>query len=251
MNCNPNTIELLGCKPEHYFCMTDIGQQMIENRHLFLSQRAAISFGGYATQQLRRMENALAHDVLPQGRKEEHIRQSMESAVTAFQKTYSDFDQDSIKLYTDISEKDGFDREIFADITLKHFPAREFNSMLNNMINVIGTYDKLTNRNKKKDALHLNKHAMHLIRLYLMGLDILEKEEICTYRENERDFLLEIRNGKYMQEDGTYCNEFFDIVNELEKRLKYAKKNTSLPKTPNRKKIEEFVMSVNRRAIDT
>lgn len=49
LNCNPNTIELLGCKPDHYFCMTDIGAEMISNRHMFLSQRAAASFGGYAT----------------------------------------------------------------------------------------------------------------------------------------------------------------------------------------------------------
>lgn len=64
LNCNPNTIEMLGCKPEHYFLMTDIGQSMIDNRKLFLSKRAAHSFGGYATQQLRRLENALARDRL-------------------------------------------------------------------------------------------------------------------------------------------------------------------------------------------
>ena len=33
INCNPNTIELLGCKPEHYFVLTDIGKQMIDNVH--------------------------------------------------------------------------------------------------------------------------------------------------------------------------------------------------------------------------
>ena len=48
LNCNPNTIELLGCKPEHYFFLSDIGRQMIDNRKMFLSQRAANSFGGYA-----------------------------------------------------------------------------------------------------------------------------------------------------------------------------------------------------------
>ena len=62
--------------------------------------------------------------------------------------------------------------------------------------------------------------------------------------------LLEIRRGKYQQEDGTYSPEFFEMVNEYEKRLKYAKEHTSLPKTPDYKKVEEFVMSVNRRAID-
>ena len=40
----------------------------------------------------------------------------------------------------------------------------------------------------------LGKHMMHLVRLYLMCLDILEKEEINTYRENDIPFLMNIRN---------------------------------------------------------
>lgn len=77
LNCNPNTIEMLGCRPEQYMVCTDIGREMIENRKLFLSKRAVNSFGGYANQQLRRLENALARDKLPQARKEEHILNSI------------------------------------------------------------------------------------------------------------------------------------------------------------------------------
>ena len=97
--------------------------------------------------------------------------------------------------------------------------------------------------------MHLNKHAMHLVRLYLMCFDILEKEKVITYRENDREFLLEIRNGKYMNADGTYKDEFFQMINDFEKRLEYAKENTSLPKTPDYHKIEEFVMNINEIAI--
>ena len=250
LNCNPNTIEMLGCKPEHYFCLTDLGRMMIENRHLFLSQRAVSSFGGYANQQLRRLENAIARDALPQARREEHIMQSMENSKAAFERKYTVFQEGSIKLYTDDSERDDLDREVFADITLLHFPAREFHSMINDMTNIIGCYEKLNGRNRKKDEDHLNKHAMHLIRLYLMCLDILEKEEICTYRENDMEMLLDIRHGKYQREDGTYMDEFFQMVNELEQRMRYAKENTSLPATPDYHAVEEFVMDVNRRAID-
>lgn len=249
INCNPNTIELLGCKPEHYIYLSNIGQEMIDNRKLFLSQKAVYSFGGYATQQLRRLENAIARDTLPQSRKEEHIKNSMENTVTSFKDRYSFINDSDIVLYLDDSNKENFDREIYADINLTHYPVREFNSILNELTNIIGTYDKLNGRNKKKDNEHLNKHAMHLVRLYLMCLDILEKEEINTYREHDREFLLEIRNGKYMKEDGTYRDEFFQLVNDFEKRIDYAKKNTSLPKLPDYKKIEDFVVSVNMRNI--
>jgi predicted nucleotidyltransferase len=249
LNCNPNTIEMLGCKPEHYIYMTDAGREMIENRKLFLSKRALYSFGGYANQQLNRLENALARDRLAQAQREEHIRRSMENSVKSFEDRYTEFESGSIKLFTDISTREDMDREIFADIHLTHFPARQFNGMLNDLHNVLGTYDKLNHRNHKKDDAHLNKHAMHLVRLYLMCLDILEKEEINTYREKDRDLLMSIRNGAYMKEYGTYRSEFFDMIKDLEKRLEYAKANTSLPTHPNMKEVEAFVMEVNRRAL--
>lgn len=250
LNCNPNTIEMLGCRPEHYFLITDIGQSMIDNRKLFLSKRAVHSFGGYATQQLRRLENALARDKLSQARKEEHILKSMQSSVKAFEEKYTSFEHGSLTLYTAESTRDDLDREIFADIHIDKYPAREFNGMVNALANVLGTYEKLNHRNHKKDDNHLNKHAMHLVRLYLMCFDILEKEDIITYREIDHGLLMGIREGKYQLEDGTYRPEFFEIIDDFEKRLSYAKENTSLPEHPNMKLVQEFVMDINRRSLD-
>lgn len=64
-NCNPNTIEMLFCRPDSYVFYHPIGKMMIEQRDMFLSQRAVQSFGGYANQQLRRLECAVARDRLP------------------------------------------------------------------------------------------------------------------------------------------------------------------------------------------
>lgn len=248
-NCNPNTIEMLGCKAEHYIYMTDVGREMIDNRKMFLSKRAVHSFGGYANAQLNRLENALARDRLAQAQKEEHIRRSMENAVMGFETKYTNFDHGSIRLFTDESTRDDLDREIFVDVDLKHFPARQFNVMTTELHNVLSSYEKLNNRNRKKDEAHLNKHAMHLIRLYLMCIDILEKEEIITYRGKDHDLLMGIRNGDFMLGDGTYRPEFFEMIKDLEKRVDYAKDNTSLPEKPVMKRIEEFVMDVNLRSI--
>ena len=250
LNCNPNTIEMLGCRPEDYIYMTEAGREFINNRKMFLSKRALHSFGGYANQQLNRLENALARDHLSQAKKEEHMMRSMENSVKSFESRYTNFEAGSIVLYTDDSPRDDLDREIFAKIHLDHFPARQFNSIMNDLHNVLGTYEKLNHRNHKKDDAHLNKHAMHLVRLYLMCIDILEKEEIITYREADHDLLMNIRNGEYQNEDHTYKPEFFKIVDDLKKRLDYAKENTSLPAHPNMKEVEKFVMSVNRRALN-
>ena len=45
---NPNVIEQLGCVPEHYLVLTDIGRKLIENRKMFLSQICMHTFGNYA-----------------------------------------------------------------------------------------------------------------------------------------------------------------------------------------------------------
>lgn len=39
VNTNPNVIELLGCKPEHYIYLTPIGQELLDNKKIFLSKR--------------------------------------------------------------------------------------------------------------------------------------------------------------------------------------------------------------------
>lgn len=218
---------------------------MIDNKNLFLSQRAVHAFGGYANQQLRRLQNALTHDHYPQDEKERHILGTCKSVFEDFRLQHKDIPGDAVRLYIDKGVTDGMDTEIFIDCDLKHYPLRSFKQMNSDLGTVIGQYAKLGKRNSKKDDMHLNKHAMHLVRLYLMCFDILENGEINTYREDDRDFLLEIRGGKFQKPDGTYYHEFFDLINDYEKRLEYDKKNTSLPPSPDYKRIEEFVMEVN------
>lgn len=83
LECNPNTIEQLGSKPEHYIILNDDGKKLIENRKIFLSKRAIYTFGGYANSQLRRLQNALARDSYPQAEKEKHILGSIRSAMNS------------------------------------------------------------------------------------------------------------------------------------------------------------------------
>jgi predicted nucleotidyltransferase len=245
LSCNPNTIELLGMKPEHYLYLNNIGQQLIDQRKMFLSQRAAQSFGGYASAQLRRLQNALARDSFPQEEKEQHILKSIKNAMYDFKGRYENCDEGSLHIYIDKSNQQELDSEIFVDVELKHYPLRDYKGMLSEMNNIVREYDKIGKRNKKKDDNHLNKHAMHLIRLFLMAIDIMEKEEINTYRDREQKLLLDIRNGVFQKEDGTFRNEFYEMLEDYENKFDYAVKNTSLPQEPDYKKVQEFVMSVN------
>jgi hypothetical protein len=167
----------------------------------------------------------------------------------SFSEKYTEFDEGSIRLYISESSKEDMETEIFANVSLTGYPLRDYKAMWSDMNNIIKDYNKINNRNRKKDDGKLNKHAMHLVRLYLMCFDILEKEEIITFRENDHDLLMSIRGGAFQHEDGTYSDDFFGMIDEYDKRLEYAKGNTTLPAKPDYRLIEEWVMSVNRRSI--
>ena len=249
VNVNPNTVELLGNKPEHYLYLSPIGKELIDNRHLFLSKKCIYSFGGYANQQLRRLDNKAAR-LVSQSEQEQHVLRSIEHASVTFKDRYFEKDDDAIKLYIDKSDRDEYDTEIFMDIHLTHYPLRDYKSMWSDMNTVVKEYSKLGKRNQNAiEHNKLAKHMMHLVRLYLMCFDILNDGEIITYREKDHDFLMEIRNGKYLDDNRQPIPEFFELVNELEAKLEDAKQNTSLPDHPDYKKINEFVVSVNERIV--
>lgn len=249
INCNPNTIEILGCKPEHYFYLSPIGKELIDNRYLFLSKKCIHSFGGYSNQQLWRLSNKSAR-LVSQEEQERHILSSIQSAATTFKNKFALYDDDSINLYVDKSDREEYDSEIFMDINLKHYPLRDYKGMWGEMNNIVKDYAKIGKRNSHAiERGKLSKHMMHLIRLYLMCLDILENGEIVTYREKDHDFLMEIRNGKYLDENRQPIAEFYEIVEEFEAKMQKAKETTALPENPDYKKIQEFVMSVNERIV--
>ena len=248
-NVNPNTIEMLGNKPEHYFYVSPIGQELIDNSHLFLSKKAIYSFGGYANQQLRRLENK-SNRLVGQAQNEEHIFKTIEHASYDFRNRYFTMPDDAIKLYIDKTTREGYDSEIFMDVNLKHYPLRDYKDMWFEMQSIVKSYNKIGKRNEKAiEHNKLGKHMMHLIRLYMMCLDILEREKIITYRENEHGLLMDIRNGKYLDDNRQPIPEFYEMVNEYEEKLNYAKQHTNLPDNPNYKAINEFVASVNERVV--
>ena len=235
-NCNPNTIELMGLNPEHYLYIHPIGQELLDNKKLFLSKKAAHSFGGYATAQLRRLDNKSAR-LLGQEQREHHILNSILNAKDTFPEKYFYYQEDNIDLYVDKAVQEGYDSEVFMDIHLHHYPLRDWKSMWSEMNNIVKDYSKIGKRNSRAiEHNKLGKHMMHLIRLYLMALDIFEKEEIIKYRENDLSFLMDIRNGKYLTDERQPTKEFYEIVDDFEKRLLYAKENTSLPDVPDYKK---------------
>ncbi|PAF38476.1 hypothetical protein CHH58_03310 [Terribacillus saccharophilus] len=63
----PNNIEILFLYKDQYLKITEPGQQLIENRHLFLSKAIQKKFGGYANSQIQKLKK---RNVSRSGRKD-------------------------------------------------------------------------------------------------------------------------------------------------------------------------------------
>lgn len=235
--CNPNVIEMLGTREQDVLYINDIGKILRDNARMFLSKRAYVTFAGYATMQLRRLENALAHDSYPEAEKERHIMKSIESMIAKTEKQYR-MSGDEVRFSI---PEDGEDPTIHISLNVTNMPLRgflAFNSDLNNMLR---NYGKLNHRNNKKDDAHLRKHAMHLIRLYLTGIDVLEKGEIITYREENLPLLRGIRNGDVPLKD------VLKMADEHEARIKKAYETSHLPECTDMKKVDELLIDIYKR----
>lgn len=225
--------------------MNEAGKLLRDNRDMFLSKKCVYSFGGYANQQLRRLVNKSAR-LVSQAEREEHIMNSIRCASYFFKEKYFEFEEDAIKLFLDDALSEDMQKEIFMDITLKHYPLRDWKAMWAEMSNIVKDYDKIGHRNSNAIGRgKLAKHMMHLVRLYLMCFDILEGKELTTYREKEHDFLMTIRSGIYLDEHEQPTAEFMSMVDAYEKKLESLALTTHLPDVPDYNKINNLVMNVH------
>lgn len=240
LNCNPNMIEMLGLREEDYLRLTPDGKKLIDNQRMFYSKKAQYSFGGYATTQLRRLQNALARDSYPAEEKQRHILGSLENTIQTFNDRYKEQHSVTVAIHNG---------KLVTNMTLQNYPLQDAYGMFSEMRAVIREYDKLNHRNQKKDDGHLNKHAMHLVRLLSTGTELLETGIMHTYREKEHDLLMDIRNGKFQNPDHTFNNAFFELIDQLETQFQYAAKHSSLPDKPDIKQANDFLITLNTNTI--
>lgn len=246
---NPNTIEIMGLKPEHYLYISPIGQELLDNVDLFISKKCVDSFKGYASAQLYRLKQATT-GMKNQSELEEHILNTLRNMVNSFHGRYTDFTEDSINLYIDESQQKDYDTEIFMDLHLTHYPVRDWRSMWSELNNTVKSYSKLGKRNKnaiEKDK--LGKHMYSLVRLPYMCIDILNGNGIITYREKEHDLLMSMKRNEWLDGRGMPIPKFFELVDDLMAQVDYAAEHSSIPDKPNYEKINEFVASVNERVV--
>lgn len=245
LDCNPNTIEMLFTLPEHKVT-NEIGDILVENRNLFLSQLAINSFNGFGISQLHRLQNALSRDgKMDLETQLRYEKDRLNGLIEHFNNVYNTGKYGNLSF--DFSEEN-LDTGILLNCNLKEIPLKKFSGMSNEITAIKKAWEKVQKlKEREKDFLHLNKHAMHTVRLYLMGIDILLQREVSTYRgsDYEHNLLMDIRNGKFLREDGSYDPRFFELVKKYQKQFAEASDNTKLQKIYDFDKVNELFISIN------
>ena len=98
------------------------------------------------------------------------------------------------------------------------------------------------NRNPERAILeekygHDVKHSSHLVRLITEGEELLIKGTI-TFPRPDADFLRDIKNGKYKYE------EISEILENYDKKFEELYKQSTLPNSPNRSKVDELCIKL-------
>ena len=237
-NCNPNCIEILGLK--EYLYLSPIGEKLIQNKDMFLSKKCINSFMGYANQQLYRLQQKSLVAV-SEAELNEHICKTIYFMQEQLKNKYN---MDGIKFHLDSNGK------IVMDLHIDNYPTEDFSNVLGVINKTLRDYEKRSASNEKAlEHGKINKHAMHLLRLYMMCEDILLYGEINTYRSKEHNLLMDIRNGKFTGTDGKPNTDFYDIVHLYEDKIKYASQITKLPDEPDIERINEFLIETHKSMI--
>ena len=232
--CNPNVIEILGLRPEDYLFSSDEGQLILDNKEIFLSKQAIFTFGSYAKAQLNRLMNK-------SGRAKEAVT---ENETRSLQKVITHIKQQESLQNIRVE----FINETPTLYINEAMPIEQFYRVSQELLNVHSDYRRSVRNDKATDHGKLPKHMMHLIRLYMMGSDILDKHEIITYRSEEHDLLMDIRNGKYMCDDGiTPSPEFEKLIQEYTIKFENAALHSTLPDKPNMQAINDLLIRILRK----
>ena len=83
-----------------------------------------------------------------------------------------------------------------------------------------------------------------------MGKELLLTGEIHTKRVKEFDLLMDIRNGKYVDENNMPIKEFFEMVDDITADFEKAEKMSILPEVADMDAIENLRFEIYESIID-
>jgi len=273
LNANPNILEVLFCDDRSIRLITPAGQRLRDNRDLFLSKKAMYSYQGYAYSQMRRIKSHRSWLLDPPKKAPERedyglppdrstvsqdeqnaflwlLAELLKDKVGEFRLTESTREElETLDLYALAS----------AGIPDGTWPTiQELTGVPKHFIEAMGRERAYKNaraywksyvewkksRNIKRAELEKkcgydSKHAMHLARLMLQGLEIIRDHTLTVYLPKEqREWLLWVRDGQMS------FDELESWFSKQEKALKKEAELSTLRQAPKRKVADELLIEL-------
>lgn len=230
---NPTILEILNTLQRFILQETEHGKILRDYRDIFLSSNCYQTFGGYARKQLLDIKNGLDKSDLTDV--QEYLRIRINELLETFTERY-DFFKGQISLSSIDIVDDSL--EMFINANFQNMNLKQANAMFSEMNNTYKGISKMNQRNRRDNEQQLLKHAMHLIRLLIMGIEVLETGKVNVFREKDREFLLSIRQGKYSWE------EIFEMAESLFNDLERAFHRTVLPPETDIQKVNKLYLDI-------
>lgn len=245
------TTEMVCCDPAQYVVLSALGEQLLANKSLFISQRTTSAYYGYIKALESFTEDARTR--LKTGKQciEKSILSACEGPIQKFNKAYATgtAEQSVASLCILPSERQNFDIEVCMDASIKKCPIRDVTALLESLHNITETQQKGAAARKLLDGRWLSKKICTMVVALLLNCELLETGDMHTNRETDAGLLLPIRDGKYILPDCNIDDALVDIINPLMQRMEYARANTVLPAEPDENAVNEFVMDISRKVI--
>jgi uncharacterized protein len=227
---NPTMLETLFVEDPYIVRTTKFGDVLRQNRKLFLTKNCYNTFGGYAKAQLMRIKKQL--DLISPVDDINYVHDKISETIKKINKNnHSDVALN--KVFVD--NKDNLSADI--SLHIDNISIKELNQISSELTNQLKTVTK-SNRSESFTAIKLWKHAMHLVRLLKMGVEILEEGTLTVHRKKDREFLLSIRNGEFSWE------EIFPITDDLFEALHNAHNHSALPEQIEEEKINDIYFAL-------
>lgn len=232
-SANPNIIEFLFTDSSDWLKTTSIFEKLYENRELFLSKKIKFSFHGYGISQLNRMKTHRNFILNPP--KEMPTRETFDLPKMI------KMPKDQVGALDELMNKEKIsEQELPENFILLLQKEKAYQQAKRQW----EQYQEWKNtRNPKRFALEDKcgydpKNAMHLVRLITMCEEIMTTGKVIVKRP-DREFLLEIRSGKWSYE------QLIDWANEKDKILEEIyKTSTILPHSVDHEKIDNLCVEL-------
>jgi len=218
---NPSVIEILFAHDDDHRVVTAAGERLLAARPAMLSKQVAGTFGGYAMSQLARIRRHRRWLLEPPEREPSRADFGLPERTT--------IPRDQL----------GAAEALLADGRLaENDVAPAFLAILDRERRYRaarkqwGQYRHwLAHRNPARAALEAahgydTKHAMHLVRLCRMAVEILEEGRVRVRRDHDREELLAVRDGRWSYD------ELIAQAEALKARIADAKEASTLPDEP-------------------